>query len=84
MEQARATGAVWAARVQAELNRPVVPAEVAAATTGPEMAAEIYLASVAITDDTGTMERADLDELARQLRRALALKAELERRAGQI
>lgn len=70
--------------VQAELNRPVDPAEVAAAASGPEMAAEIYLASVVMADETGTMERAYLDELARQLRLAPALKADLERRAAAV
>ena len=45
------------------------------------MAAEIYLASVLVVDDTTTMERAYLDELARQLKLAPGLKAELEARA---
>ena len=67
--------------VQAELNRPVEPADVAAAAASPEMAAEIYLASLLVVDETTTMERAYLDELARQLRLAPALKADLEARA---
>lgn len=69
--------------VDTELRRPVDPADVAAAATTPEMAAEVYLASVLAVDETTVMERAYLDELARQLRLAPELKAELERRAVQ-
>lgn len=68
--------------VDIELRRPLEPADVAAAANGPEMAAEIYLASVLVVDQTTTMERAYLDELARQLRLADGLKAELEARAA--
>jgi uncharacterized membrane protein YebE (DUF533 family) len=68
--------------VDAELRRPVEPAEVAAAATSPEMGAEVYLASLLVVDATTTMERAYLDELARQLRLAPELKADLEARAG--
>jgi uncharacterized membrane protein YebE (DUF533 family) len=68
--------------VDAELRRPVEPAEVAAAATSPEMGAEVYLASLLVVDATTTMERAYLDELARQLRLAPDLKADLEARAG--
>ena len=67
--------------VDAELRRPVEPADVAAASTSPQMAAEMYLASVLVADDTTTMERAYLDELARQLRLPTELKADLEARA---
>ncbi len=68
--------------VQAELQRPVDPAAVAAAASGPEMAASLYLASLLVVDDTTVMERAYLDELARQLRLAPELKASLESRAA--
>jgi uncharacterized membrane protein YebE (DUF533 family) len=68
--------------VDIELRRPLEPADVAAAASGPEMAAEIYLASLLVVDQTTTMERAYLDELARQLRLADGLKAELEARAA--
>lgn len=67
--------------VEAELRRPVEPAEVAAAARTPEMAAEIYLASVLVVDETTTMERAYLDELSAQLQLAPSLKADLEARA---
>ena len=68
--------------VDAELARPVEPAEVAALATGPEMAAEIYLASLLVVDQTSTMERAYLDALARELRLAPTLKTDLEARAN--
>lgn len=67
--------------VEDELRSPVEPAEVARAATSPEMGAEIYLASVLVADETTTMERAYLDELARQLKLAPELKADLEARA---
>ena len=67
--------------VEDELRRPVDPAEVARVSAGPEMAAEIYLASVLVVDETTTMERAYLDELARQLKLESGLKADLEARA---
>ncbi|MCP5273146.1 MAG: tellurite resistance TerB family protein [Burkholderiaceae bacterium] len=69
------------ARVEAELRRPVDPAEVAAGADTPEKAAEVYLASVIVCDSTSTMERAYLDALATALRLPPDLKAELERRA---
>jgi uncharacterized membrane protein YebE (DUF533 family) len=68
--------------VEAELRRPIDPADVASAATTPEMAAEIYLASVLVVDETTTMERAYLDELARRLDLAPALKLDLEQRAA--
>ena len=67
--------------VDAELRRPVEPADVAAAAASPEMAAEIYLASLLVVDETTTMERAYLDELARQLRLDAKLRADLEAKA---
>lgn len=67
--------------VEGELRRPVEPAEVAAAATTPEMAAEVYLATLLVVDETTTMERAYLDELARRLQLAPPLKADLEARA---
>jgi uncharacterized membrane protein YebE (DUF533 family) len=74
--------------VEDELRRPLEPADVAAAArspnAGPQMASEIYLASVLVVDETTTMERAYLDELARQLELAPALKAELEARAKSV
>ncbi|MCE2690189.1 MAG: tellurite resistance TerB family protein [Rubrivivax sp.] len=68
--------------VEDQLRRPVDPAEVASTASSPEMAAEIYLASLLVVDKTTVMERAYLDELARQLRLAPGLKGELERQAA--
>lgn len=69
--------------LEAELNKPLDPAEVARAASTPEMAAEMYLASVLMVDEEHFMERAYLDELARQLRLDPALKAELEAQVRQ-
>lgn len=67
-----------------ELNKPLDPADVARAATTPEMAAEMYLASVMLVDEEHFMERAYLDELARQLRIDPVLKGELERQIRTI
>ncbi|QEY64652.1 tellurite resistance TerB family protein [Metapseudomonas lalkuanensis] len=69
--------------LDAELNKPLDPAEVARAATTPEMAAEMYLASVLMVDEEHFMERAYLEELARQLRLDPGLKVELERQVRQ-
>jgi uncharacterized membrane protein YebE (DUF533 family) len=61
------------------LRRPVDPADVAAGAATPEQGAEIYLASLLVVDETTTMERAYLDELARQLRLAPALSVTVSR-----
>lgn len=68
--------------LQGELRRPVEPAEVAALATTPELAAEVYLASVIVVDETTTMERAYLDALARELRLAPGLQKQLEQQAA--
>lgn len=68
--------------VDEELRRPVDAADVAAAATTPELAAEVYLATLLVVDESTTKERAYLDELACQLGLAPALKADLERRAA--
>jgi len=64
---------------EAELRRPLDPAEVARAATSPELASEMYLASLLVTDETSFMERAYLDELARQLRLPDGLKSALQK-----
>lgn len=68
--------------VDDELRRPIDPADVAAGAGTPEQAAEIYLASLLVVDETTTMERAYLEELARRLDLAPTLKLELEQRAA--
>jgi len=62
----------------AELEKPLDPAEVARAAATPEMAAEMYIATLLAVDEQNFMERAYLDELARQLKIDDALKARLE------
>ncbi|MNF73857.1 Inner membrane protein YebE [compost metagenome] len=65
--------------LHAELNKPLDPADVARAASTPEMAAEMYIASVMMVDEESFMEKSYLDELARQLKLEPGLKAELER-----
>ncbi|WP_405118669.1 tellurite resistance TerB family protein [Pseudomonas leptonychotis] len=69
--------------LQAELNKPLDPAEIARAASTPEMAAEMYVASVLMVDEEHFMERAYLEELARQLKLDPALKSELEAQVRQ-
>jgi uncharacterized membrane protein YebE (DUF533 family) len=64
--------------LDAELNKPLDPGEVARAASTPEIAAEMYIASVLMVDEEHFMERAYLEELARQLKLEPSLKAELE------
>jgi len=67
--------------LEAELARPLDPAQVAANAQTPEMAAEMYLASLMVVDEDSYMERAYLDELARRLNLTEDLKATLEAQA---
>lgn len=67
--------------LQAELQKPLDPAEVAAAASSPELAAQMYMASVLVADEQNFMERTYLDELARQLKLDDGLKATLEQQA---
>ena len=69
--------------LHAELEKPLDPAEVARAATTPEMASEMYLASLLAADEQSFMERAYLDELARQLKLDDALKLRLEQQLKQ-
>lgn len=63
--------------VDAELKKPVDPADVAARATSPELAAEMYLASLVMVDEESFMEKAYLDELAKRLQLDDDLRAEL-------
>lgn len=65
----------------AELRKPLDPADIASSATTPEMAAEMYLASILIADEQSFMEKAYLTELAQQLKLPPALKVELEQQA---
>lgn len=70
--------------IHAELEKPADPVAIAALAQSPEMAAEIYLASLLITERDSFMERAYLDELARALELDPTLKAELESKAAEV
>lgn len=70
----------WVTR---QLASPADPAAIAKLAATPEQGAEIYLASVLVTDADSFMERAYLDELARQLDLAPELKQQLEQAAQQ-
>lgn len=69
--------------LSAELARPLDIAAIAAMSTSPEMAAEMYLASLIVVDDVSFMERAYLDELARLLDLPPELQASLREQARQ-
>lgn len=68
--------------LQREIAKPLDPADVATAATSPELAAEMYLASLLAADQQSFMERAYLDELARQLKLPAGLKENLERQTA--
>jgi len=69
--------------LHAELNKPLDPIDVARAASTPEIAAEMYVASVMLVDEENFMEKSYLDELARQLKLEPGLKAELEKQVRQ-
>ncbi|KAF1718467.1 hypothetical protein CSC74_06280 [Pseudoxanthomonas yeongjuensis] len=69
--------------LHAELEKPLDPAEVASVASTPEIASEMYLASLMAADEQNFMERAYLDELARQLKLDDALKSRLEQQIKQ-
>lgn len=66
--------------VKTELARPLDAADVAAAATSPQMAAEVYLASLLVVDESSPAERAYLDALAARLSLPAELKLSLEAR----
>ena len=68
--------------VRSELARPLDATDVAAAVSSPQMAAEVYLASLLVVDDTSPAERAYLDALAAKLLLPDGLKASLEARVS--
>lgn len=70
--------------IDAEVTRPLDPAEVAAAAIGSmEIATEMYLVSVLVVDSESFMERAYLDALATQLKLPADLRTQLESEARQ-
>jgi len=64
--------------VQKELNKPLDPAEIAQLARSPEQASEIYLASLVVSDEQNFMEKAYLQELAKQLQLAPEVTQQLE------
>ena len=68
--------------IEAELERPLSPADVAAAADSPEAAAEIYLASLFVIDTQDPAERTYLDDLAGALGLDPTLVGQLEAKAG--
>ena len=67
-----------------ELNKPLDPADISRSATSPELAAEMYLASLLMVDEQNFMERSYLDELARQMNIDPSLKTELEKQAMNV
>ncbi len=53
--------------IQAEMAKPLDPAEIAKLAVSPEHGTEIYLASLLVADEQNFMEKAYLKELANQL-----------------
>lgn len=70
--------------VHEELDKPSDPAAIAALAQSPEMATEIYLASLLVTGQDSFMERAYLDELARALQLDPSLKTDLESQVAKL
>lgn len=50
-----------------ELNKPLDPTQIARLATTPQQASEIYLASLLVIDEQNFMEKAYLQELAKQM-----------------
>ncbi|MGI3036337.1 tellurite resistance TerB family protein [Vibrio diabolicus] len=64
--------------VQQELNKPLDPAEIANQAASPQQASEIYLASLIVADEQNFMEKAYLQELAKQLQLSPEVTQQLE------
>jgi uncharacterized membrane protein YebE (DUF533 family) len=70
--------------VDRELQKPLDPAEIAALATDQSMKAEIFLASLLVVDEENFMEKAYLQELARQLQLDPALQTALRQQVTQV
>ncbi len=68
----------------AQLEGPADPAAIAKLASTPEEKAEVYLVSVLVTEADTFMEKAYLDELAKQLQLEPGLKDHLEQTALQV
>jgi uncharacterized membrane protein YebE (DUF533 family) len=64
--------------VHQELHKPLDPAEIARLATSPQQASEIYLASLIVADEQNFMEKAYLQELAKQLNLSPEITHQLE------
>ena len=64
--------------VHQELHKPLDPAEIARLATSPQQASEVYLASLIVADEQNFMEKAYLQELAKQLNLAPEVTHQLE------
>ncbi len=69
------------ALIQEELNKALEPKTIASLAQTPQQASEIYLASLMVADEQNFMEKAYLDELAKQLQLAPEVITELQRQA---
>ena len=67
--------------LQNELKKPLDPSEVARYAVDQSMASEMYLASLLTVDRQNFMEKTYVEELAKQLKIPITLKAELEQQA---
>jgi len=64
--------------VQQELGKPLDAAQVAALATSPELASEIYLASLIVIDEQNEQEKMYLDSLAEKMNLDPQLRTEIE------
>ncbi|WP_162062577.1 tellurite resistance TerB family protein [Vibrio taketomensis] len=64
--------------VHNELNKPLDPIQIAQLAQTPQQASEIYLASLIVVDEQNFMEKAYLQELAKQLKLAPEVTQQLE------
>lgn len=61
-----------------ELNKPLDPSEIARLAQSPQQASEVYLASLIVVDEQNFMEKAYLQELAKQLNLSSEITFQLE------
>ena len=64
--------------IHQELNKPLDPTQIARLASTPQQATEVYLASLLVVDDQNFMEKAYLQELAKQLQLAPEVIQQLE------
>ena len=64
--------------VHQELHKPLDPAEIARLASSPQQASEVYLASLIVVDEQNFIEKAYLQELAKQLNLAPEVTDQLE------